>query len=83
MPLAPSPHVAHVRLALLLHTRESPSSNLGADIDYPKFFSGFTQSLEAEIHHHHHISVMELGPLLTRSGLTHENMTHMHCMLDT
>jgi hypothetical protein len=47
--LAPSPHVVHVRLALLLHTREGPGSNLGADTDYPKVLRGFNQSLEAEI----------------------------------
>ena len=47
--LAPSPHVAHVRLELLLHTWEDSGSNLGADTDYPKVFRGFTQSLEAKI----------------------------------
>jgi len=37
--LSPLPHVAHVRLALLFHTRKGPGSNLGADTDYPKVFS--------------------------------------------
>jgi hypothetical protein len=35
--------------------------------------------LKSRSHHHHHISVMELGHLLTRSGLTYPEVFSKVC----
>ena len=38
-----------------------------------------TVNLSNILHHHHHISVMELGHLLTRSGLTYPEVSSKAC----
>ena len=47
-----------------------------------KFKGFFSSQLPSEFnpfYHHHHISVMELGHLLTRSGLTHPEVSSKVC----
>jgi len=47
--------------------------------DTVTFFFTNTASLHHHHHHHHHIYVMELGQLLTRSGLTYPEVSSKVC----